>query len=121
MRAQVSVWTIDGDDLESVTALDSTKVGQWIRVLAGPEGSIGEESFDILVCTPAWIASEVKRVGAVVGRHHLIVAAWDPIRVRELVGSLFTGVEAKDWLELANRLARLGFWEFEDYQPHQLQ
>jgi hypothetical protein len=116
MRARVSVWTIEGDDLESVTPIEPPYAGQWIRVLAGPEGGPGEESFDLLVCTPTWLANEVSNHVAIVGRHHLIVEKWDAARVREIVTDLFTREQGKDWDELALRLGRLGYWEFEDYK-----
>lgn len=115
MQARVSVWTIEGDHLESVISPESRLVGQWIRVMAGPEGGIGEESFDLLVCTPDWLKDEISRSGAIVGRHHLIVDSWDAARVRQKVTETFTREQADDWEHLAERLARLGHWEFEDY------
>ena len=116
MRARVSVWTIESDELESVSPIEPAYAGQWIRVLAGPEDEPGEESFDLLVCTPAWLAAEVSYNLAIVGRHRLIVEKWDAARVRDVVTDLFTREEGKDWDELALRLSRLGHWEFEDYR-----
>jgi hypothetical protein len=110
------VWTIEENDLESVTPIEPPYAGQWIRVLAGPDDGPGEETFDLLVCTPAWLANEVSYNVAIVGRHHLIVENWDAARVRAIVTDLFTREEGKDWHELALRLSRLGHWEFEDYQ-----
>jgi hypothetical protein len=95
MRARVSVWTIDSDDLESVTPVRPTNAGQRIRVVAGPGDEPGEECFDLLVCTPAWLANEVSHKIAIVGRHHLIVEKWDPARVRDIVTDLFTREEGK--------------------------
>jgi hypothetical protein len=84
--------------------------------VAGPGDEPGEECFDLLVCTPAWLANEVSHKIAIVGRHHLIVEKWDPARVRDIVTDLFTREEGKNWSELALRLSRLGYWEFEDYR-----
>jgi hypothetical protein len=108
--------TSDHNDLESVTPIEPTYVGESIRVLAGPVGEPGEESFDLLVCTPAWLANEVSFTGHIVGRHHLIIERWEAARVREVVSNLFTREQGKDWHELALRLSRLGHWEFEDFQ-----
>jgi len=116
MRARISVWTIDSDELESITPIEPTYAGQWIRVMAGPDDGPGEENFDLLVCTPAWLADEVSNHVAIVRRHHLIVEEWNATRVREVVTDLFTREEGKDWDELGLRLSRLGHWEFEDYQ-----
>jgi Immunity protein 8 len=111
VRAQVSVWTIDGDHLESVSVADPRDAGHWVRVLAGPEGSDGEESFDVLVCTPTWLGREVD------GRHLLVVETWEPARVRHLVTQLFEKETADDWPRLATRLSRHGSWEFDGYRP----
>src|SRR5690348_6440103 len=48
-----------------------------IRLLVGPAGSEGEESFDITVCSPEWIASYARRGGIMDGRHHLIVDSYN--------------------------------------------
>jgi hypothetical protein len=112
----VSIATIDGEPLESVTPLNPVRVGQWVRALAGPDGGPGEESFDLIVCTPTWLAGEVSRNGPIVGRHHLIVDRWDHEQVRGTLVCLFSREEADDWPELGLRLSRLGSWEFEDYQ-----
>ena len=118
MRARVNVWTIEHDDLETVVPPDPTFVAQWVRVMAGPQDGRGEESFDLLVCTPAWLAEEVARNPVIVGRHHLIVEGWNAARIRQTLTDLFTREEGDDWAELAVRLGRLGHWEFEDYRAH---
>ncbi|WP_216819765.1 Imm8 family immunity protein [Frondihabitans sp. 762G35] len=110
------MWTIEGDDLDSIAPEQLTHIAQWIRVLAGPDDGPGEESFDLLVCTPSWLAQELSRGPAIVGRHHLIIERWDAARVRAVVTDLFTGEEADDWQDLGPRLGRLGHWEFEDYR-----
>lgn len=116
MRARVSIWTVEHNDLETVVPPDPDFVAQWVRVMAGPQDDRGEESFDVLVCTPGWLAEEVSRNPPVVGRHHLIVDGWDAGRVRQTLTDLFTREEGDDWADLAVRLGRLGRWEFEDYR-----
>ena len=116
MRARVTVWTNTGDELESVKPDELTNVGESIHVYAGPVDGRGEDVFELLVCTPGWLASEVSRTGPMVGRHLLIVEKWDAVRVREKVVELFTQERGDDWAELALRLSRLGFWGFEDNQ-----
>lgn len=119
MRAAVKVWTIQHDHLECVQVTDPSDVGEWIRVMAGPAGEAGEESFDLLVCTPAWLAREVAKNGPQVGRHYLIVESWDAARVRSIVTHLFERETAENWPRLGEKLARLGHWEFEDYRPYE--
>jgi len=85
----------------------------------GPAGSEGEESFDILVCTPKWLNGEVERKGIVDGRHHLIVSRFDLAQIRALLEQYATASAANTWKQAAFKLSRLGKWEFEDYDPKQ--
>jgi hypothetical protein len=85
--------------------------------MAGPEGKQGEESFDVVVCTPRWLARRVRDEGAIIGRHHLIVERWDAARVRRCLTDAAESQEAQTWPELAAKIGRIGKWEFEDYRP----
>ncbi|XVX18676.1 Imm8 family immunity protein [Actinomycetota bacterium] len=89
------------------------------RMIVGPADMPGEESFDVIVCTPEWLAKACSQVGGIYNaRHHLVVnfdgfdqralRAWLSARVRE--------VEADTWAEVGHRLGRLASWEFEDYR-----
>jgi len=91
--------------------------GVWIRLMVGPADGPGEESFDVLVCTPLWLRRRIGAEGPQVGRHRLIV---DPLDLEQAVGFLrsqIEAIEAPTWTALAEQIARLGHWEFEDYQP----
>jgi hypothetical protein len=90
------------------------------RLTVGPADAPGEESFDVTVCTPEWVAEACRKVGGIYdARHHLVVNlddfdqralhAWLAARVQE--------VDADSWEQVAERLSRLGYWEFEDYRP----
>lgn len=81
----------------------------------GPEGGRGEESFDILVCTPQWLASEVQSRGAMSGRHLLVVESFDSDEIRAFLQEYANGCAGSSWDEVALKLSRLGRWEFEDY------
>ena len=84
--------------------------------MVGPADGPGEESFDVLVCTPRWVERLVQEKGPLIGRHYLIVNQLDiPESVRFLAKQV-QSLEAKDWSSLAEKLARIGQWEFEDYQ-----
>lgn len=88
-----------------------------VQALFGPEGSEGEESFDVLVCTPMWLAHEVERKGLVNGRHHIIVYKFDLEQIRSFLVAYAKTCTGKNWQEVAVKLSRLGSWEFEDYAP----
>lgn len=102
-------------DVDLYTPTDPHHDGQWIRFIIGPDDAPGEESFDVLICTPAWLSEVISTDGPQIGRHHLIV---DPMDLNEAITFLRRRIEsltAEDWGGLAGRLSRIGHWEFEDY------
>jgi hypothetical protein len=106
---------MEGEAVESVRPDDPADVSEWVRVMAGPSDGPGEESFDVHVCTPTWLQREVARTGFIVGRHLLIVDVWDAAVVVNTLTGLFSGTFGGHWGDIAPKLCRIGFWEFEDY------
>ena len=88
------------------------------RMLIGPRGSPGEESFDV-ACSPQWPAARCRAAGPYDARHHLVVNVeqFDTRRLRAWLESRVTSVRAQTRTQIGERIARLGYWEFEDYQP----
>ena len=116
MRA--SIRRLMSPDVVDLAAYHPTPIddfGFLLQVFAGPEGEPGEESFDLVVCTPKWLEQKYGRSGVVFGRHRLIVFEYDYDRLLRAVEEAFEGVEGRTWREVAEQLARLGRWEFEDY------
>jgi hypothetical protein len=107
----------DIPDLDSFTPEDPTCFAFLLQAMFGPEHAGGEESFDIVVCTPLWLAQEVDRKRVIEGRHHLIVSGYDLARIRGFLADYAKGCAGNTWQEVANKLSRLGKWEFEDYRP----
>jgi hypothetical protein len=118
MRAVVQgLSTGDGDDLATYAPGDPADIGIWLRKIVGPAGTTGEEWFDVGVCTSAWLDRHVRENGPVLGRHYLIVERWNARRVRDYLTAAVESQEAQTWPELAERIGRIGMWEFEDYKP----
>ena len=44
-------------DLATFVPPDTDDFGFLLQLIVGPAGSEGEESFDLVVCTPKWIPS----------------------------------------------------------------
>ncbi len=90
------------------------------RMMVGPLDALGEESFDVTVCTAEWLAGECRRVGGIYNaRHHLVVDA-EAFNQRGLTAWLtehVQNVQGDTWSEIGEGLGRLGRWEFEDYRP----
>lgn len=107
----------DGDEPESYVSPDPLDDSFWLRMLVGPQDGPGEESFDVLVCTPAWLARTVAKDGSQIGRHRLVVEMLAVDTAEAFLRRQVARLEAPTWDELAVKIARLGYWEFEDYRP----
>ncbi|SAL04281.1 immunity 8 family protein [Caballeronia ptereochthonis] len=95
---------------------DQECFGVWLTVLIGPDDSEGGHYYQILVCTPEWIKKEYLHMGAAWGRHMLIVSSFDSDRIKSEINQYLEGCTGKDFGEIAQKVARIGAWEFEDYQ-----
>jgi Immunity protein 8 len=100
----LSSWSPDGD------------FGILVQLLVGPVGGPGEESFDITLCTAGWLAARARKERIVDARHHVIVHAYDYDLVEQYLRARVAALEGSTWDEVAERLGRLGHWEFEDYR-----
>ena len=87
-----------------------------IRLMIGPEDSLGSESFDILVGTPDWIKSQYIEEKCVWGHHMLIVMEYDFSLIQQKIERYLIGCTGEDWQAVARKLRIMGSWEFEDYQ-----
>src|SRR6266481_7436847 len=112
ISAQVKgIYTIDMDDLEKAVPNDPERFCVVVRVMAGPRGSDGEESFDVKVCSPKWLEERVNKDGFVLGTHHLFVAEYDPAQIKRILTKLVERITGESWKEVALKIARIGYWE----------
>ncbi|PXX54029.1 immunity protein 8 of polymorphic toxin system [Nocardia tenerifensis] len=88
-----------------------------VQMLAGPSDGPGEESFQFEVCTPGWLLERTRREGPVNGRHQVIVEHFNWSALEIYFQRLVTRCWGSDWNEVATKLGRYGYWEFEDYTP----
>ena len=93
--------------------------GILVQAMIGPAGGKGHESFDFVLCTIAWFEREHLQIAAPVsGRHFLFVRVFDYATLEKFVGDYSAACEGATWDEVADKLSRLGHWEFEDYRPY---
>ncbi|MCM3657274.1 immunity 8 family protein [Agromyces mediolanus] len=105
-------------DIATYVSPDRRNDAVWLRMLVGPAGESGEESFDVLVCTPLWLADDaVARDRPRIGRHLLIVEELDLRVACDFLCASVESVVGDDWNAIGERIARIGYWEFEDYHP----
>src|SRR5262245_7206136 len=89
--------------------------GFLLQVFAGLDQRDGEESFDVVICTPRWLSENHQAQDIIVGRHYLIVFEYDFGRIRKFVEQFCEACTGDTWEQIAARLGTLGKWEFEDY------
>jgi hypothetical protein len=104
----------DAFDLHSWTP-ESQDFAILIQVMAAPEGMPGEEAFDLTLCTPGWISNALATEKIMMGRHLLVVPGFDFDQVLGYIAGYVASCEGETWIEVAEKLGRLGKWEFEDY------
>lgn len=107
----------DPEDLETFIPEDPEVWAFPLQIIAGPKGEPGEESFNLVVMTPKWLLynSEEKLV---IGRHKLFMFNYDFKRLKQFLVSYVESCTGDTWQEVADKLGRLGYWEFEDYQEY---
>jgi hypothetical protein len=107
----------DVADLRGFVPATPDKFSFLLQIIVGPLGGDGEESFDVTVCTPSWLQIEVERQGIAMGRHYLFMNTYDYDGVVKYIESYCDKSTGNSWQEIAQKLAGLGRWEFEGYQP----
>ena len=114
MRAEVR--HVRFPDLESGQPFDPLNTVQLAEVYVGVVGEPGEEQYQVSACTPAALADVLARQPFLVGRHRLFVAEFSPATVEAALRKLIGNVEATSRADLAQKVGRIGLWEFEDYR-----
>ena len=116
MNAELKrVHSPDIQDLEQFVPESPDKFGFLLQAMIGPKDMDGEESFDIEVCTPKWLEERYDLEDVVIGRHHLIVREYNYGRLVKAIENFISQCSGKNWNEVAEKVSRLGMWEFEDY------
>jgi len=111
-----SLFSPDADPLKSF--MPSGPFGILVMAMIGPAGQEGHESFDFMLCTPEWFSSHMPKEIAM-GRHYLFVRDYSYARLENFVRDYCSGCgEETTWRAIAEKLGRLGKWEFEDYVPY---
>ncbi len=110
MRAEVAHLVFEAPD-------DPEHFAAEVTAYIGPAGGRGAELFEFHVCTPRWLAEQASMPkGFAFLRHHLLVGRWDAGLVERAIRDLCLRTEGEDWQEVATKLSRYGYWEFEDYR-----
>ena len=114
MRAEVR--QVRFPDLETGQPFDRVNTVQHAEVYVGVVGEPGEEHYQVTACTPAALVDLLTKQSFLLGRHWLFVAEFSPATVEAALRKLIGNIEASSRVELAQKVGRIGLWEFEDYR-----
>jgi len=116
MKAELKgIHSPDIDDLSQYRPADAGNFGFLLQAMAGPKGQEGEESFDVMICTPKWLVENHESHEIIFGYHHIMVFEYDYSRIVGAIDKYVRGCTGDNWNEIATKLSRMGKWEFEDY------
>ena len=105
-------------DFKTYWPEDEDDFGFLLEATIGSSDTEGGDYFQIFVCTPKWIQKNHQIDDLIWGRHMLIALKYDLNGIQKKVADYCDQCEGKDWTEIALKLSRIGFWEFEDYKPY---
>ena len=117
MTAQIKrLHSPDVYDLVTYVPSPGDKFGFLLQMIVGPDGEDSEESFDLTVCTPSWLAEKLGPSELLIGRHYLLIHRYEYPRLKRFLMDYCAKCEGQSWTEVAEKLGRIGKWEFEDYR-----
>lgn len=117
MRAELRrLHSPDALDLQRFEPRTPDSFGILIQAMIGPQGHSGEEAFDFVLCTPAWLGAQLLHEGCLWLQEHLLVQKYDYGAVALAVEEICSRVEGANWTEVALKLNRFARWEFADYR-----
>jgi hypothetical protein len=105
-------------DVENYLPDEEDNFGFVLRAMVGTVDGEGEESFDITVCTPKWLAENYGPTEVLLGLHKIIVFKYDYRRLRGFIEKYLMHCSGSTWEEVAYKVNLLGQWEFEGYRPN---
>jgi hypothetical protein len=113
MRAEVT--SFEWPDLERSDQSPPEVRTTSLVFVARPIGGQGGETFQLMVCTPDGLTDLLPRDGAVIGRHFLFVPVVITDQVEAVIRDRLRRLDGDSWTALAEKIGRIGYWEFEDY------
>ncbi len=118
MKAEIkSIFSLDIEsELKNYQPDNNDNFGFGLRMIISPKDGVGEESFDLTVCTPDWLKANNKKDEIIFGRHYLIVFQYDYDAIYKKLAEYVNNIEVSTWDEIGTLIGRIGHWEFEDYK-----
>ena len=119
MKAEIKyLHSPDVLNLETFTPIIPDSFGFLLQMMVGEKNKEGEESFDIMVCTPKWLIENQKKSDIILGLHYLIIFEYNYSRLYNKLKSIVDNVNGETWADIGSKLGVIGKWEFQDYTTH---
>lgn len=111
----------DVADFDNYEPANKTDFFFLLQIIVGPNDGPGEESFDVVVCSPNAFAREIGPETIEMGRHHLFMNNYSHDALVSFIRQYCDRCSGATWDDVAAKLGRLGKWEFEDYHEHPIE
>ena len=116
MKAELK--RIHSPDVRNLTSYQPEgPFGVLIQMMVGPEGTLGEEAFDTIVCSPDWLAAHTV-LPDLVGDHRIVMNIYDYQKLFRQIQEFCQLQEGNTWQEIALKISKIGKWEFADYKEY---
>lgn len=117
MKAEIKYFhSPDIENLESFSPKLADNFCFLLQVFVGRKGVEGEESFDMLVCTPKWLMENNKEDSIIFGHHYLIVFKYNFNSISNSLNRYIESMNGENWVKIVEKIRQVGKWEFEDYR-----
>jgi len=117
MRAKLKSIIVSDIDPESFWPEEEDNFGFYLQAIIGPDNEEGGDTFGFQICSPKWLMEEYKKSDLIFGRHIIIALQYDFLAIEKKISDLCQKSTGDSWPEIAKKLSRFGYWEFEDYRP----
>lgn len=108
---------------EDHTPLDPGYFGYHAQVFIGSADDSWSNSFDVVVCTPRWLAdnfqhgvlarSAYESSNLLYGNSLVLMQTWDPVELRRSIESICSDTVGLEWGPVANSIGRWLPWEYQ--------
>ena len=105
----------DIDDLKQFIPNDANSFSFLLQIMVGQINLDGEESFDVIVCTPVWLLNEYRKSDVLFLRHFIIVFEYNYENIFSCIKQKIESLEYSNWDEFGKKMGEIGKWEFENY------
>jgi hypothetical protein len=118
MRGEIKYFSMVGGEFSDYWPDDVTNFCLAADATIGLENEDGGDIFSFEVCTPKWFAQNRSET-PIFARHIIFMNEYDEQGFKKIVEDLVARTHGDTWRDVALKLSRYMFWEFEDYQPYE--